>query len=91
MILIGAFRKTEFISRGKERLMQFCEFLVGISAYRYRSCIAVMILISEVEVTFKSTEGLQYVVPTPFWVTSIRPIVVIFWNTTQKDARVDCS
>jgi hypothetical protein len=89
VILVRAFWKPEFISCGKERLMQFREFLVGIPPYRYRSCIAVMILTAEVKVTFKSTEGFQYVLPPPLWVTSIGPIVVIFWNTAQKDARVD--
>ena len=89
MILIGAFRKTEFISCRKERLVQFSELLVGIPPHRYGSCITVMILVSEVKVTFKSTEGLEYVVPSPFWVTSIGPIVIIFGDTAQKDARVN--
>tara|TARA_B110000014_G_scaffold250829_1_gene227486 strand:+ start:668 stop:943 length:276 start_codon:yes stop_codon:yes gene_type:complete len=89
MILIGAFRKTEFISCRKERLLQFSELFVGIPPHRYRSCIAVMILVSEVKVTFESTEGLQYVLPSPFWVTSIGPIVIIFGDTAQEDARVN--
>tara|TARA_Y100000588_G_scaffold278864_2_gene295557 strand:- start:2799 stop:3074 length:276 start_codon:yes stop_codon:yes gene_type:complete len=89
MILIGAFRKTEFISCRKECLVQFSELLMGIPPHCYGSCITVMIVVSEVKVTFKSTEGLQYVLPSPFCVTSIGPVVVIFGDTTQKDARVN--
>ena len=89
MILIGTFRKPEFISCRKECLVQFSELLMGIPPHCYGSCITVMIFVAEVKVTFKSTEGPQYVVPSPFWVTSVGPVVIIFGDTAQKDARVN--